>query len=110
MRRISSSAPSLLRSSSIVRQARAFPVTTIFVSVAFELVSQRATHTLEQDRVVRMLEDAAVTLLLDVLQVIAGLALRGIVLAHIAKPSGKFREALTVSAIADPAHREMLRR
>ena len=155
MRRISSSAPSLDRSSSIVRHARAFPVTTILVSVEFgkhaarrfarhlppvhlvghpavplhqlrderdvrrlcafdlsapgtleqlvagdgrrhdeacvalvdvalrelrvgepramadELVRQRAAHALEEERVVRVLQDTAVSLLLDVLEVIA---------------------------------------
>ena len=45
-RRISSSAPSLERSSSIVRQARAFPVTTIFVSVAFGRTPRAASRAI----------------------------------------------------------------
>jgi len=54
-----------------------------------KLVSQRSAHTLEQERVVRMLEDAAMTLLLDVLQIFARRPVRRILLAHVAKSAGE---------------------
>ena len=45
-RRISSSAPSLERSSSIVRHARALPVTTIFVSVELGSTPRAASRAI----------------------------------------------------------------
>ena len=48
-------------------------------------------------------------LLLDVLEVLARLALRRIVLAHVAEPAGELGEPLAVGAVADPVHRQMLR-
>src|SRR6266571_5196383 len=46
IRRISSSAPSPHRSSSMVRQARAFPETTIFTSVAFGSTLRAASRAI----------------------------------------------------------------
>src|SRR5262245_27339369 len=55
-----------------------------------------------------MLENAPVSLLLDVLEVLASLALGGIVLAHVTQPAGEFGQSLAVGALADPGDREML--
>jgi hypothetical protein len=51
-----------------------------------------------------MLEHAPVTLLLDVLEVIARRPARRIFLAHVTKPAGKFRETLAIGAFAKPLH------
>ena len=74
--------------------------------MANQLVGQRPAHALEENRVVRVLEHAPVSLLLDVLEVLARLALRRIVLAHVAETPGKLGESLAVGALADPAHRQ----
>jgi len=83
-----------------VRKAGAMP---------HQLVSKRATHSLEKQRVVRMLENTPVTLLLDVLEILSRRTVRRILLAHIAEPPGKFRESLTIGAFAEPVDREMRR-
>ena len=77
--------------------------------MAHQLVRQRPAHALDENRVVRVLEHAAVPLLLDVLEVFARRALRRIVLAHVAQPAGEFREPLAVGAVADPGHRQDVR-
>ena len=56
-----------------------------------------------------MLEDAAVTLLLDVLQVFARRPVRRVLLTHIAESAGKLRESLAIGALAKPFHGEMRR-
>src|SRR5262249_50160982 len=71
------------------------------------LVGQRTAHALEKNRVVRMLQHAAVSLLLDVLEVLAGLPLRRIVLAHVAQPAGELGELLAAGAVADPIDGKM---
>ena len=73
-----------------------------------QLVGQRATDSLEEHGVVRVLEDAAMALLLDVLEVLARGAARRIFLAHIAKPPRELGELLTIGALAKPVDAEML--
>ena len=54
-----------------------------------------------------MLENAAVPLLLDVLEVFPRRAVGGILLAHVAETPRELREPLTVGALAEPVDREM---
>src|SRR5215831_6486271 len=49
------------------------------------------------------------SLLLDVLEVLAGWTLGRIVLAHVTQSPGEFGESLAIGAVAHPRHREMLR-
>ena len=55
-----------------------------------------------------MLEDAAVPLLLDVLQIIPSEAIRRILLAHVTEAAGEFRQPLTVGAFAEPADLDVI--
>jgi hypothetical protein len=55
-----------------------------------------------------MLEDAAMPLLLDVLEVFTRGAARRIFLTHVAKPPSELGELLTVGAVAKPVDAEML--
>src|ERR1035437_1797481 len=75
--------------------------------MAYELVRQRSRNPLEQQRIARVLEHAAVPLLLDVLDIFPRAAAGGILLAHVAEPAGEFRKPLAVGAVADPVDREM---
>jgi len=79
-------------------------------AVPHQLVRQRAADPLEQEGVVRVLEDAPVPLLLDVLQIVARRAARRIVLAHVAEPARELRQSLAVGALADPVHVQVVRR
>src|SRR6185437_7009348 len=54
-----------------------------------------------------MLENAAVSLSLDVLEVLARRSTRRVALAHVAEASGKFRESLAIRRLADPVHRQV---
>jgi hypothetical protein len=56
-----------------------------------------------------VLENTAVPLLLDVLEIFAGGTVRRILLAHVAQPPGKLREALAVATLPQPFHGEMFR-
>src|SRR5207247_7979754 len=56
----------------------------------------------------RVLEHRAVSLLLDVLEVIGGGAIHRVVLAHVAQPSRVLGEALARRGVAEPADFEML--
>ena len=76
--------------------------------MAHQLVGQRAAHSLEEERVVRVLEHAAVSLLLDVLQVLARRPARRILLAHVAEPAGELRQPLAVGALSQPVHGQVL--
>ncbi len=67
--------------------------------MANELVGERSAHSLDEHGVVRVLQNAAVSLAFDVLEIFPRLALRRISLAHVAQPAGEFRQALTVSAL-----------
>src|SRR5205085_9148654 len=67
-----------------------------------------AAHALEEQRVVGVLQYAAVPLLLDVLQVFASGAAGRIVLAHVAEASGELREPLAVGALTLPLHGQVL--
>ena len=73
-----------------------------------QLVGQRATHSLEQERIVRVLEHAPVSLLLDVLQVLPRRAAGGILLAHVAEAAGKLGQPLAVGAFSEPVNLEMI--
>jgi len=55
-----------------------------------------------------VLEDAPVSLLLDVLQIIPGRPAGRIFLAHIAEPPGKLGQPLAIGALAEPLHFEMI--
>jgi hypothetical protein len=77
--------------------------------MANQLVGQRATDSLEQKRVVRVLEHASMSLLLDVLQVIAGLSIGRVLLAHVAETAGVLREPLPVGALSEPADFQVIR-
>jgi hypothetical protein len=70
-------------------------------------VRQRTAYSFEQKRVRRVLQHAAVSLLLDVLEVFARSAAGRIFLAHIAQPAGKFGEPFTIAAVAEPVDRQM---
>src|ERR1051325_2081189 len=78
--------------------------------MSHQLVRERTTHALDEQRVVRVLEHGAMTLLLDIVEIIARRPLRRVVLAHVADPTREFGEALSISALADPVHRQMLGR
>src|SRR2546423_2715123 len=77
--------------------------------MAHELVGQRTTDSFHQQRVVRVLENRPVSLLLDVLEILAGRAVGRILLTHVAQASGELCESLTVGALAKPTNLEMLR-
>src|SRR5258708_20459491 len=55
-----------------------------------------------------MLEHAAVSLVLDVLQVFARRPPGGIVLTHVAEPPRELRQPLAIAAVALPLDRQML--
>jgi len=76
--------------------------------VPHQLVGQRAAHSLEENRIIRVLEYAAVSLLLDVLEVLPGRAARRILLAHVAETPSELGELLTVGALAEPVDAEMI--
>ena len=56
-----------------------------------------------------MLENAAVALLLDVLEILARHAVGRVLLAHVAETSGKLGEPLAIGALAEPTDLEMIR-
>src|SRR5215207_7364312 len=74
-----------------------------------ELVRKRSAHSLQQQRVVRVLENAAVSLLLDILEIVSRVAVSRILLAHITKAPGELSESLAVGAFAKPLHGKMTR-
>ena len=73
-----------------------------------QLVGQRPAHPFEEERVVRVLEHASVSLLLDVLEVLAGHATGRILLAHVAQSAGELGELLSIGALAEPVHLEVI--
>jgi hypothetical protein len=75
--------------------------------MANQLVGQRAAHSLEKERIVGVLEDAPVSLLLDVLQIIPRHPTGRIFLAHVTETAGKLRQPLAIGALAEPLHLEM---
>jgi hypothetical protein len=77
--------------------------------MAHKLVGQGATDSLEQKGIVRVLENASMSLLLDVLEVIARLAIRGVLLAHVAETARVFGEPLAIGALSEPTDRQMIR-
>ena len=48
-------------------------------------------------------------LLLDVLEVLGGGAIHGVVLAHVAQPARVLGETLAIARLTAPLHREMFR-
>ena len=56
-----------------------------------------------------MLENASMSLLLDVLEVLACLSIGRVLLAHVAKTAGVLRESLPIGALAEPADLQMIR-
>ena len=56
-----------------------------------------------------MLEDTAMALLLDVLEILTCLPARGILLAHVTKPPGKLGELLAVGTLSKPVDRKVRR-
>ena len=56
-----------------------------------------------------MLEDAAMTLLLDVLQIFARRPVGRILLTHVAESPGELGKSLAVGALAEPFHGKMRR-
>jgi hypothetical protein len=72
-----------------------------------ELVGKGAAHAFEEDRVVRVLEDAAMALSLDVLEIILRRAARGIPLAHVAETTGKLGETLAAARVTQPLDGKM---
>ena len=56
-----------------------------------------------------MLENASMSLLLDVLEVFAGFTIRRVLLAHVAETAGVLRESLSIGALSEPADLEMIR-
>jgi hypothetical protein len=49
-----------------------------------------------------MLENAAVPLLLDVLEIIPRQAIRWVLVTHVAETAGEFGESLTIGAVSEP--------
>ena len=72
-------------------------------------MGQRPADALEEDGIVRVLEDGPVPLLLDVLQILTRGAIGRILLAHVAKPAGELGQALAIGALAQPVNLEMIR-
>jgi hypothetical protein len=56
-----------------------------------------------------MLEHASMSLLLDILEILARRPARGILLAHVTEPAGELSEALTIRAFTEPVDGEMRR-
>jgi hypothetical protein len=77
-------------------------------SMANQLVGQRAADSFEEERIVRVLENTPVTLLLDVLQIIARRAAGGILLAHVAETTGELGQPLAVGALSEPVDPEVI--
>jgi hypothetical protein len=77
--------------------------------MANQLVGQRATDSLEQKGIVRVLENASMSLLLDVLEVFAGFAVGRVLLAHVAETAGVLRESLPIGALSEPSDLQMIR-
>src|SRR5688572_26612183 len=75
--------------------------------MAHELVGERAADAFEEDRVVRVLENAAVPLPLDVLEVILRRPARRVALAHVAESAGELRETLATARVAKPFDRKV---
>src|SRR6266550_2336853 len=73
-----------------------------------QLVGQRSTDAFQQQRVVGVLEHAAVSLLLDVLQIVARRPVRRVFLTHVTEPAGKFGESLAIGALAEPMDLQMI--
>jgi hypothetical protein len=78
-------------------------------AMANQLVGQGAADSLEQNGIVRVLENASMSLLLDVLEVFAGFAVGRVLLAHVAESAGVLRESLPIGALAEPADFQMIR-
>ena len=77
-------------------------------TMAHQLVGERSTYSLEQQGIVRVLEDASVPLLLDVLEVVTRRAVGRVLLAHIAETAGKLREPLAIGAFSEPPDLQMI--
>jgi hypothetical protein len=75
-----------------------------------QLMRQRPADPFEEQGIVRVLQYAAMTLPLDVRQILASRSLRRIVLAHVTQPTRELRESLTIGALTEPRDRQMLRR
>ena len=71
-------------------------------SVSHQLVRERSAHAFDEQRIIRVLQHAAVALLLDVLQILARAARRGIPLTHVAQPSRELGKSLPIRAVTDP--------
>jgi hypothetical protein len=56
-----------------------------------------------------VLENAPVSLLLDVLQIIPGGSVGGILLAHVTEPAGELGQALAIGALSEPFHLKVVR-
>jgi hypothetical protein len=78
-------------------------------AMANQLVGQRATDSLEQKGIVRVLENASMSLLLDVLEVFAGFTVGRVLLAHVAETAGKLCEPLAIGALSEPTDSQMIR-
>jgi hypothetical protein len=78
-------------------------------AMANQLVGEGATDSFEQKGIVRVLENASMSLLLDVLKVFAGFTVGRVLLAHVAETAGVLRESLPIGALAEPADLQMIR-
>src|SRR3954469_18177186 len=76
--------------------------------MAHQLVGQRSTHSFEKERIVRVLQHRAVSLLLDVLEIFSRCSARRVFLAHVAEASRALSELLAIGAVAKPVDAEML--
>jgi hypothetical protein len=56
-----------------------------------------------------VLENASMSLLLDVLEVFAGFAVGRVLLAHVAETPCVLRESLPIGALSEPADLQMIR-
>src|ERR1051325_4120309 len=77
--------------------------------MAHQLVRAGARDAFDQEHVDRVLQHRAVSLLLDVLEILRGGALDRVMLAHVAQPARVFGELLAVARFALPLHRQMRR-
>jgi hypothetical protein len=78
-------------------------------AMANQLVGQGAADSFEQNGIVRVLENASMSLLLDVLDVLACLSIGRVLLAHVAKTPRVFGEPFAIGALAEPADLQMIR-
>jgi hypothetical protein len=72
-----------------------------------KFMAQRPAHAFDQQRIDRVLQDAAMPLPLDVLEILASVPPRRVLLAHVTEPARELGEPLAIGARPDPVHGKM---